>query len=619
MEHVAIKEELPVYYEGPEDIIEPKEEPHSDDANLEIKDDNGYLDVEETPLQHSETDLDITEFKTEVEEEQEELRKQHKASDTTRAGAAKKPKEDTQKTKLEDDQRKNKISETKIIQTTQRLVGKNLQDLYESLTHIPFIIEDSRPMLACFFCYAKLKQCCQLQRQCLQAEKLFAEMMNEPNPSINRVQSKLFNAFVKTEVVNISIDGVVQMEHVAIKEEVPVYYDGLEDIIEPKEEPLSDDCENTNNGYSDIEDTPMQHLESDMTMEIKVEMVEAQDSESKCSATDAPSLNIMEFKVEVEEEQEILRKTLEATDTIRTSTVKKLKEDTRRIKVEDGIPEKQMKIELSQTKIIQNSQNQTHKKTFKQPHKCNECQRIYSTNSSLQRHLRTHTGEKPYKCAICQRSFSRKGDVDRHSLTHTGEKPYKCDMCQRSFNRKSHLLQHIRTHTGEERYECDICHSRFSSRDDFRYHLRTHTEKKPYKCELCHRGCSSKSYLALHMRSHTGEEPYKCDVCQRGFSNHNALTLHMRTHSGEKPFKCDVCQRGFGRKSDLDRHSLTHTGEKPYTCEICQRSFNQKSNLLQHVRTHTGEELFNCNFCQCSFTQKNNLLKHIRIHTDEEP
>ncbi|KAJ8705085.1 hypothetical protein PYW08_012405 [Mythimna loreyi] len=59
------------------------------------------------------------------------------------------------------------------------VVNKNLQELYERLTGSAFVTGDSRPMLACFICCTKLKQCCQLQRKCLEAEERFTLMMNE--------------------------------------------------------------------------------------------------------------------------------------------------------------------------------------------------------------------------------------------------------------------------------------------------------------------------------------------------------------------------------------------------------------------------------------------------------
>ncbi|KAJ8706839.1 hypothetical protein PYW07_012917 [Mythimna separata] len=177
------------------------------------------------------------------------------------------------------------------------VVGKDLHELYETLTDIPFVTEDRRPMLACFFCFSKLKQCCQLQRKCLEAEELFAQMMNEPNSSVNRGQLKFIKGLIVTPVENISIVDVSHIESIAVKEELPAVCERLDDVIEPEEEHLKYELELQllNNSYPDAE------------------YVTTQQSKPH-SEYDVP---LIEIKTEVEEEQEVSRKKRRASDTTR--------------------------------------------------------------------------------------------------------------------------------------------------------------------------------------------------------------------------------------------------------------------------------------------------------------
>lgn len=88
-------------------------------------------------------------------------------------------------------------------------------------------------------------------------------------------------------------------------------------------------------------------------------------------------------------------------------------------------------------------------------HACNECGRKFPWQSSLERHMYTHTGQKPYSCRWCSLKFSIKSNCERHCLRIHGKsfnnprkerrnqgKPFKCPVCDECFAFKINCERH---------------------------------------------------------------------------------------------------------------------------------------------------------------------------------
>jgi hypothetical protein len=72
---------------------------------------------------------------------------------------------------------------------------------------------------------------------------------------------------------------------------------------------------------------------------------------------------------------------------------------------------------------------------------------VMKSDSSLQDHIRTHTGDKTYKCDICGKGFNKNSSFQNDIRSHTCDKLHKSDIYSRVFSKNSLLQTHIRTHT----------------------------------------------------------------------------------------------------------------------------------------------------------------------------
>ncbi|XP_059051457.1 zinc finger protein 501-like [Achroia grisella] len=263
-------------------------------------------------------------------------------------------------------------------------------------------------------------------------------------------------------------------------------------------------------------------------------------------------------------------------------------------------------------------------------YKCNKCNKKYSNNKSINRHVVGHTESRPFICKICGRTYKTASDIVRHGRVHNGYKFYCAHQCGYSTVYIGALKDHQRRHRLEHKYKCEKCGKGFQVRTWYEQHQNIHNGLKPYVCHLCgvafhmdryltaHRTavhpqssklkrymcvhcylpCDSMKALTEHLKEHGIKSSFLCDVCGKTLTNAEQLKFHKRTHLGEKPYKCSTCNKSFAKKFNLQLHQRTHTGERAYACARCDKRFTQRSTLLRHnARQHAGLEILKCKNC----------------------
>jgi len=111
---------------------------------------------------------------------------------------------------------------------------------------------------------------------------------------------------------------------------------------------------------------------------------------------------------------------------------------------------------------------------------CRECGRWFKDQVVLRKHAGRHDGapddHKIADCGMCGEMYDTEADLAEHVLGHLSEvKSNICLVCSRHLAPMSSMEKHLRTHTGEKMATCSVCSKKFGEAYNLKSHMRIHT------------------------------------------------------------------------------------------------------------------------------------------------
>ncbi|XP_055633012.1 zinc finger protein 492-like isoform X2 [Toxorhynchites rutilus septentrionalis] len=252
-------------------------------------------------------------------------------------------------------------------------------------------------------------------------------------------------------------------------------------------------------------------------------------------------------------------------------------------------------------------------------YECDYCKKSYSLLATLRRHTNSHTMEKIYVCKTCGKTFNKASSLTLHEKVHSDFKPYKCETCGKGFKETIRLIEHRRIHTGEKPFQCH-CGMAFRKKHILKEHKQAceiPEDLKASNCRFCHESFPCYSDMINHVKQihGLGMSDTKCQYCMSKFKNAVLLVIHEQRHQLPNVIKCDQCNRIFKQQSNLLRHLEIHANEpESYMCDVCGKVFTQNVNLRIHKRIHSEKRPHVCDLCNKPFYCPGTMRRHRLTH-----
>jgi len=134
-------------------------------------------------------------------------------------------------------------------------------------------------------------------------------------------------------------------------------------------------------------------------------------------------------------------------------------------------------------------------------------------------------------------------------------KTFQCDQCQKIFTRNFCLKRHLETHSElPSKEKCTTCD--INVKNLYQHNRLVHGAKK-FACDQCEYKTTGTRDLGRHVKAVHDKLKRVCPECGLLIAAEH-LRAHLKTAHGPRNLSCDLCQKLFATKDDLKRHRRTH-------------------------------------------------------------
>ncbi|XP_065346054.1 oocyte zinc finger protein XlCOF6-like [Cloeon dipterum] len=194
--------------------------------------------------------------------------------------------------------------------------------------------------------------------------------------------------------------------------------------------------------------------------------------------------------------------------------------------------------------------NQLHKKSCKSVLlKCTECGKPFTLNKQLNRHVKiVHTKSTIFRCGHCDQILYEKHQIIKHMQRKHFPKTIKCDECDKLYSSESFLKYHKQrwheyvrcAECGQEVRRqnmpihrtvknCRRCNCNFKCQGFLEKHKKSCEETALLSCKVCGKAFNVRWKLNCHVKQvHNKSAIFRCDHCEFSAFKKNLIERHIQ-------------------------------------------------------------------------------------------